>query len=195
MNLTSHFVAGIAVKTKGLLPCLCFLLAACFTIPAWGEEHAMRVEEFAKKLEEAGDWSREKLEAMLGVKFTDNNPGDGRVGGRFVYGKGLIVSQILHGRSQGTHETLSLYVLLSGESSCFRWDRLKKMYPGANEEFGSADWLLYIYKTSWGEMEFGFEPESETKGEKYCLKSIETRTNKYLDILKEHYQSFKKQAE
>jgi len=170
---------------------MCFL-AACFTIPAWGGEHDMTVEAFAKKLEEAGDWPREKLEALLGVKFTDDGPWSASVAGRFAYGKGLIVNQILYRRD--AHETLSLYVLLSEESSCFRWDRLKKMYSGANEEFGSPETLLYIYKTSWGEMVFDFIMEPETRGKKYCLMGIETRTNRLLDIWKEHYKNNKKQA-
>jgi len=191
-HTASQIDQGMTVKTKGFFSCLCFLLIACLTMPAWGGERDMTVEAFAKKLEESRDWPREKLEALLDVKFTDNSPGEGKAAGRFVYGKGLIVSQISHKRLPDTRETLSLYVLLNEESSCFTWDRLEKMYPNAEKELAPGELWLYVYKASWGEMEFGFGPEPITKGDRYCLTSIRTRTNKFLEILEERFKKYRK---
>lgn len=190
MNLSSGFVAGMSAGAKRLLSCL--LLAVCFTIPAWGGKPDMTVEEFVRKLEEAGDWPRERVETLLGVKFVDRHPGDGRVAGRFVYGKGLIVSGISHSRLRDTHETLSLDVLLSKESSCFTQDRLERLYPGADVEVAPADGLQLVDKKPWGEIVFGFVYEPKAKGDKYCLKSITTETNRSLDIWKERYKNNKK---
>jgi len=196
MDLPSGFVTRITVEVKGLLSCLCLLLVACFTIPAWSQERDWTLEEFVKKLEETGDWPREKQEALLGVKLTehDHSPGTASVPGPFVYGKELIVRHIVHWRSTDTHETLALKILLSNESSCFTRDRLEKLYPSADLRSNFAGFPYYVYKKSWGEIVFtAYEPENLTKGAKHCFRSIETYTNKYLDTLKERHKNNKKQ--
>ena len=81
---------------KQLLVCL--LMGCLLSSPAWGAGPGITLEEFLQKLEKAEPWTREKVEALLGIKLSERGGGGGRGGhwahGQFVFAEGLIVKDI-----------------------------------------------------------------------------------------------------
>ena len=161
---------------KHLFVCL---LTGCLLVPAWGAEPAMTFGEFLQKLEEAEPWTREKVEALLGVKLSERRR-DGRgshgARGQFVFAKGLIVEEIELEVEGGTGETNLLILRLDEKSGCFgEW--AGKLYPGGFlEEVTSSGDLGYIKKMPWGEWDFRYYARRRFK----CLDEISIKTNAFI---------------
>jgi hypothetical protein len=165
---------------KCLLACL---LIGCLVSPVWSTERGMTLEEFVQKLEETNPWTREKVEAQLGIKLTMIRP-DARtlysVSGSFVYGKELIANEIDLDVSADTNKTNMITVALDDKSNCIAWERIIKSYPSGHVNFDSAltpgGNTYYIEKRPWGELLFGFN----TLKRKDCLGSITIITNEFI---------------
>jgi len=163
---------------KHLFACL---LVGCLAGPAWGEEFAVTFEEFLQKLEKAEPWTREKVEALLGVKLSERKPGGGRKShrayGQFVVAKDLIIREIALEIEGSTEETNILRLYLDNKSGCFTGDQIDKLYPGGylgmkSPGAGSSD----VKEMPWGELDFGFGPEKGFE----CLTDIGIRTNIFI---------------
>ncbi|MCL2590962.1 MAG: hypothetical protein FWD67_08835 [Betaproteobacteria bacterium] len=164
-----------------------FLLIECLASPTWGAEPAMTLEEFVQDLEKAKPWTREKVEALFGSKFTRTSS-TGVVTlhtmlGSLSYGKEIIFNQISFQVSATTDEALYVKATLDDNSGCFTWEQIKKSYPGGYVDFQDVPYggeVYYIKKQTEGELLFGFNRDE--KGE--CLKNISIQTNLFLDIEK-----------
>ncbi|MCL2590687.1 MAG: hypothetical protein FWD67_07385 [Betaproteobacteria bacterium] len=162
---------------KRLFACL---LMGCLLVPAWGAEPAITLEEFLQKLEKAEPWTREKVEALLGVKLSEREGGEGGRGGhsargQFVFAKGLIVEEIELEVEGGTGETNMLILSLDEKSDCFR-GRAGKLYPGGYQEMVSSNGDDgYIKEMPWGEWVFTFGHRRQ-----YCLEEISIMTNAFI---------------
>ncbi|MCL1860322.1 MAG: hypothetical protein FWG52_02130 [Proteobacteria bacterium] len=147
---------------KHLFVCL---LMGCLASPTWGAEPTITFEEFLQKLEKAEPWEREKVEALLGVKFTEPKRHYRTVYmayGEFLYAKGLIVREISFEVAGDTNETNMLIFDLDDKSGCFTRERVKKLYPGGYWELGSPEsGPSYNKKMPWGEWGFRFGPEKK----------------------------------
>jgi hypothetical protein len=164
---------------KHLLTCL---LIGCLVSPAWGTEQGMTLEEFVQKLEKAEPWTREKVEAQLGIKLALTRP-DARtiysVSGSFVYGKELAANKIRLEVSAATNKTNMLIVVFDDNLSCFTLKQIEKSYPKGEVDFLSgAPWgiLYYIEKRSWGELSFKFASQKKED----CLTDIAFITNEFI---------------
>ena len=151
----------------------------CLLVPAWGAEPAMTLEEFLQKLEKAEPWTREKVEALLGVKLSERE--GGRRGGhgargQFVLAKGLIVKEIDLEVEGGTGETNILTLSLDEKSDCLG-GRVGKLYPGGYLEMVSSNGDDgYIKKMPWGEWVFTYDARRKFK----CLAEIGIITNAFI---------------
>jgi hypothetical protein len=160
-----------------------YLLIACLASPVWGSEPAVTLEEFVQKLEEAEPWTREKMEALLDMKFT--KPPSSAVSsagaltsytasGQFVYGKGLIINRIHLYVSASTNKTVSFAVFFDNKSSCFTQKWIEKLYPnGSVKSVDDVEERYYAKKRPWGELSFGFYGWDEGD----CLTGIAVITN------------------
>ena len=157
----------------------------CLLVPAWGAEPAITFGEFLQKLEKAEPWTREKVEALLGVKLSEREGGEGGRGGhsargQFVFAKGLIVKEIVLEVEGGTGETNILTLRLDEKSGCFKGDGSAKLYSsgGFLEEVTSSGDLGYIIKMPWGELVFTYDARRRFK----CMAEIEIITNAFIKM-------------
>ncbi|MCL2644469.1 MAG: hypothetical protein FWD51_03310 [Betaproteobacteria bacterium] len=163
---------------KHLFVCL---LAGCLASPAWGEEFAVTFEEFLQKLEKAEPWTREKVEALMGVKLSEREPhdrGSHRAYGQFMVAKGIIVREIALEVSGITGKTNILRLYLDDKSGCFTGKQVRELYPGGYVEMaGPGAGGSYIKEMPWGELDFAFGPEKEYR----CMTDIGIRTNAFIE--------------
>jgi hypothetical protein len=165
---------------KYLLTCF---LAGCLVSPAWGSEPAVTLEEFLQKLEKAEPWTQKKVEALLGVKFTETIPDDRtvyKVNGQFIFAKGLIVKEIRFEVDGNTKKTNMLTLFLDNKSNCFTWGQIEKLIPGGFPEMVSAHGAeAYVKQMPWGEWGFGFPGPEEKNYD--CLIDISITTNAFIE--------------
>jgi len=160
-----------------------WLLMGCLlSSPAWGAGPGITLEEFLQKLEKAEPWTREKVEALLGIKLSERRPGGGRKShsarGQFVFAEGLIVNNIYLEVEGSTGETNILTLRLDDKSNCFTWGRVEKLYPDAYITIMTSHGDDgYIEETPWGEWAFYFGPERKLE----CLTEIDIRTNAFIN--------------
>jgi len=163
---------------KHLLICL---YVGCLMSPAWSQEHDMSLEKFVQKLENTKPWTRENVEAQLGVKLTETSSKDSpfnryihhTASGQFVYRKDLIIREITLSASSVTNETSFLGVNFDDSSSCVTVKQIKELYPNIykdEDEFLNAIYggFLYTREQSWGKLQFVFGDGREMK----CVTSI-----------------------
>jgi len=167
------------MKMKHLFACL--LMGCLLSSPAWGAEPAITLEEFLQKLEKAEPWTREKVEALLGIKLSERGGGGGRGGhwarGQFVFAKGLIVEEIDLEVEGSTGETNILSLSLDEKSSCFTRGDVEKLYPDAYiKTLTSHGDDGYIEEAPWGDWVFYFGPERKLE----CLTEIGVITNAFI---------------
>jgi len=141
----------------------------------------MTLEEFVQKLEKANPWTREKIEVLLGIKFTKTVPGDRTdyiAYEQFEYVKGLIIKDVDLEVQGGTKETHILTLTLDNKSSCFTWEQIEKSYPGGYSDPVDEHMreVSYVKKQPWGELGFVFGYTK--KGE--CLIEIMIATNAWI---------------
>jgi len=167
------------MKMKQLLVCL--LMGCLLGSPAWGAEPAITLEEFLQKLEKAEPWTREKVEALLGIKLSEGRGGHS-ARGQFVFAKGLIVKSITLEMRGTMGETDILTLRLDNKSSCFTWGRVEKLYPdGYIEMVNSNGEDGYIEETPWGKWVFYFGSKREYE----CLTEIDIITNAFIKRYRE----------
>ena len=154
------------------------LLMGCLLVPAWGAEPAMTFGEFLQKLEKAEPWTREKVEALLGVKLSERGSDDRSehsARGQFVFAKGLIVREISLEVEGGTGETNILTLRLDEKSDC-SGGQFWELYPGGYLEMVSSNGDDgYIKKMPWGKWVFTFGHRRQ-----YCLEEIDIITNAFI---------------
>jgi hypothetical protein len=191
------------MKMKYLLACL--LMIGCLVSTAWSEEPSMTLEEFVQKLETAKPWTREKVEALLGIKFTEtlqSGSTSHKVFGQFEYVKGLFINKIsleISADPEDIGEPLTLRLDVDDKSSCFTQKQIKKYYPGVETSFPQMDlpyvqseapvqyFKEYFKEQSWGELVF--ELYDKAYGEKGgCLSSIGIITNIWIEKQKKFLQ-------
>jgi len=140
----------------------------------------MTFEEFLQKLEKAEPWTREKVEALLGVRLPErglDDRGAHSVYGQFIFAKGLIIREIVLEVSGITGKTNILRLYLDNKSGCFTGEQTKKSYPGGYPEMGSPGaGTTYIKKMPWGKWDIRFGPEKEYR----CVTDIGIRTNTFI---------------
>jgi len=172
------------VKMKFLL--LICLLLGCLVSPVCAQESNWTLEEFVQKLEDGQPWTKEKVEAQLGVKLT-NSSSTGVVTwwypdpGQFVYGEGLIVNKISYDIRVKTNEMKGMEIELDDKSSCFTRERIKKLYPGGEIDDsyvhpgGSVN---YEINRGWGWLAFHFGDKKQWK----CLTGVSISINRVINI-------------
>jgi len=156
------------------------LLIGCLVSPVWAEEADITLEEFLQRLEKIEPWTREKMEAFLGVKLTKAIPGDRTVYkayDQFVYAKNLIFREVRLEIDGTTKETNMFSLWLDNQSSCFTWEQIKKSYPGGDAVIGSPGAGTTYYKEMpWGVWEFRFD-----SGRNYrCVTDVGITTNAWI---------------
>jgi hypothetical protein len=117
-------------KMKPLLTCLlvgCLVSSVCCA-----QERNLTLEEFVQKLEDGQPWTREKMEAQLGVKLIKVSPRVNRATGQFVYGEGLIINAISYDILEKTNEVDGIRMWFDDKSSCFTRERIKQSYPSGD---------------------------------------------------------------
>jgi len=98
------------------------------------EDHYMKYKEFMQKLEAAQPWTREKMEAIFGIKFTQTSLGSHiilKANGQFVFVKDLIANRIYVKISEDLKNRDTLFLEIDySKSNCFMRKQIEKIYPG-----------------------------------------------------------------
>jgi len=173
---------------RSLLVCL---LVGCLMSPVWGQGRNWTFEEFMQKLEDGQPWTREKVEAQLGVRLAKISLTRYRAFGQFVYGEGLIVDRISYDiwektdemRGIRANEMRDMSIGLDDKSSCFTREKIKKTYPGGefNDKYvrpGGSE-IYGVSRGDWGRMTFQFGDHRQYN----CLTGIAISINRVINIV------------